>query len=193
MKMIKRTLIAIAVVALLASTVHAGSYSIWDPYYFSNSDRGYSVKVDGKETKDFRWPYTITYQSLTICNIPVKMKVGMYVQIENCKDKKILLEQVPCADIGKSDGSDYPCYLDCETFNVRANFEAKMGATLHKEGSVIEGDNFGTYYDGGDVVPGDGDYHEVKLCVKAWKAAIFKAAPGDEVTVGSVDVTVKPN
>jgi hypothetical protein len=190
MKMIKRTLIAIAVVALLASTVHAGSYSIWDPYYFSGPDNQQAVKVDGKETKDFRWPYTITYQELTICNIPIKMKVGMYVQIENCKDKKIILEQVSCADIGKGD-ADYPCYLGCVTLNVRANFEAKMGAALHKEGDTIT--EWESYYDGGDVVPGDGDYHEVKLCVKAWKTAIYKAAPGDEVAVGNVDITVKPN
>jgi hypothetical protein len=189
MKMIKRTLIAIAVVALLATSVQAGSYSIWDPYYFTAGDHA-AVKVDGKETKDFRWPYTITYQELTVCNIPIKMKVGMYVQVKDCKKKKITLEQVNCSDIGKGDG-DYPCYLGCVEFEVRANFEVKLGAKLHKDGDVI-GD-WSAYYDGGDVVPGDGDYHGVKLCVKAWKTAIYKASPGDSVAVGSVDVTVKPN
>jgi hypothetical protein len=186
MKM-KRTLIAIAVVALLATSVHA---AIEDPYYFSGPDKQAAVKVDGKDTPTIRWPYKIVYDELVVCNIPIKMKVGMYVQVKECKNKKIILEQVNCADIGKGDG-DYPCYLGCVDLQVRANFEVKLGHALHKDGDVI-GD-WAAYYDGGDVVPGDGDYHDVKLCVKAWKTAIYKAAPGDEVAVGSVDVTVKPN
>ena len=190
--MIKRTLIAIAVVALLATSVQAGSYSIWDPYYFTAGDHQ-AVKVDGKETRDFRWPYTISYQELTICNIPIIMKVGMYVQVKECKDKKITLEQRSCSDIGKDD-ADYPCYLGCEEFEVRANFPVQLGSSLHKAGDMMVDDaDWEAYYDGGSTVPGDGDWHNVKICVKAWKAAIYKATPGDEVAVGSVDITVKPN
>lgn len=181
----KRTLIAIAVVALLATSVNA---AIEDPYYFSAGDF-HAVKVDGKDTPTFRWPYTVSYNALTICNIPIKMKVGMFVQINKCKDKKILLEQVNCADIGQ--GADkYPCYLGCVNFDVRANFPVKLGSSLHKEGDII-GD-WSAYYDGGDTVPGDGEWHPIKLCVKAWSTKLYKAQPGDEVSVGNVDVTVKP-
>jgi len=194
--MIKRTLIAIAVVALLASTVHAGSYSIWDPYYFTKTGDGgdNSVKVDGKETKDFFWPYTITYQELTICNIPIVMKVGSYVQIYECSKKKITLAQVNCPDIDKGSG-DYPCYLGCVDLKVRANFNVKLGAVLHEGDDKIitgNGGDWSVYYDGGDEVTGNGEYQTVKLCVKSWKSAIYKHAPGDSVSVGSVDVTVKP-
>ena len=183
--MIKRTLIAIAVVALLATSAHA-ALSEW---YLDFGDSA-AVKVDGTDTPTFRWPYTISYKALTVCNIPIKMKVGMYVQVKDCKKKKITLEQVDCGDIGKG-SSDYPCYLGCVTFDVRANFDVKLGTSLHKEGDVI-GD-WSAYYDGGDVVPGDGDYHAIKVCVKAWKTAIYKASPGDSVAVGSIDITVKPN
>ena len=179
--MIKRTLIAIAVVALLATSAHAAL----DIHYLPYGDH-HAVKVDGSE--NVRWPYE--YKSLVVCNIPIKMHVGMYVQVQDCKKKKIILKQVNCSDIGKGDG-DYPCYLGCVEFNVRANFDVKMGASLHKDGDTIN--EWSAYYDGGDVVAGDGDYHGVKLCVKAWKTSIYKAAPGDEVHVGSVDVTVKPN
>jgi hypothetical protein len=185
MKM-KRTLLAIAVVALLATWVRA---DIEDPYYFSTGNNR-AVKVDGVDTPEIRWPYTIVYDELTVCNIPIKMKVGMYVQVKDCKNKKIILEQVNCADIGKTGADDYPCYLGCVTFDVRANFDVKLGSKLNKTGDVIV--NWSAYYDGGDTVTGDGDYHTVKLCVKAWGTAIYKAAPGDEVAVGSVDVTVKP-
>jgi hypothetical protein len=190
MKMIKRTLIAIAVVALLATSAHAAWVEDpFDPHYFTDGDHR-AVKVDGKDKPEIRWPYEINYKPLVICNIPIKMKVGMYVQIEDCKKKKLVLEQVDCGDIGKG-AKDYPCYLDCVDLKVRSNFEVKMGANLIKEGDVIK--EWSAYYDGGDVVPGDGDFHTVKLCVKAWKTQIYKASPGDEVHVGSVDVTVKPN
>jgi hypothetical protein len=185
MKMVKRTLIAIAVVGLLATTVNA-ALTEW---YLGPSDKSYAVKVDGKETPTFRWPYTISYKALTICTIPIKMQVGMYVQVKECKDKKIVLTQVDCGDIGKGTG-DFPCYLGCVNLDVRANFEVKMGFNLHK-GDLIP--NADAYYEGDSVVPGDGDYHPVKLCVKAWKAVIWKAAPGDEVDAGTIDVTVKPN
>jgi hypothetical protein len=186
MKM-KRTLIAIAVVALLATTVHA---AIEDPYYFTGPDKMSAVKVDGSETPRIAWPYKIVYDELVVCNIPIKMKVGMFVQVKECKDKKIILEQVNCSDIGQ--GADkYPCYLGCVDFEVRANFEVKLGSALHKEGDIIV--DWEAYYDGGDVVPGDGDWHPMKLCVKAWNTKLYKATPGDEVAVGSVDITVKPN
>ena len=182
----KRTLIAIAVVALLATSAHA---AIEDPYYFTSGDHS-AIKIDGKDTPTIRWPYKIVYDELVVCNIPIKMKVGMFVQVKDCKDKKIILEQVNCADIGKG-SADYPCYLGCVSFDVRANFDVKMGSALHKSGDTIV--EWSAYYDGGDTVAGDGDWHPMKLCVKAWKTAIYKAAPGDEVAVGSVDVTVKPN
>jgi hypothetical protein len=187
MKMIKRTLIAIAVVALLATSAHA-ALTEW---YFPVGDTA-AVKVDGKETVDFRWPYTVSYKALTVCTIPIKMQVGMYVQVLDCKNKKILLTQVSCGDIGK--GADqFPCYLGCVNFDVRANFNVKLGASLHREGDTIPGDDkWSAYYDGGDTVPNDGDYHNIKLCVKAWAVKLWKAAPGDEVSVGSVDITVKP-
>ena len=180
--MIKRTLIAIAVVALLATSAHADL----DIHSFLNNGDHSAVKVDGKDS--VRWPWE--YKSLDVCIIPIKMKVGMYVQVKDCKDKKVILEQVGCGDIGKG-GDDYPCYLGCVTFDVRANFDAKMGKSLEKVGDVIK--EWDAYYDGGDVVPGDGDYHEMKVCVKAWETKIYKAAPGDEVNVGKLHITVKPN
>jgi len=183
--MIKRTLIAIAVVALLATSANAAI----SEHYFPIGDH-HAVKVDGKETPTFRWPYTISYKALTVCTIPIKMQVGMFVQVKDCKNKKIVLKQVDCGDIGKGSG-DFPCYLGCVDFDVRANFNVKLGANLNKDGDTIK--EWSSYYDGGDTVPGDGDYHSVKLCVQAWKTQLWKAAPGDEVAVGSVDVTVKPD
>jgi hypothetical protein len=183
MKMIKRTLIAIAVVAILATSASAGLTE----YYFGPKDKSYAVKVDGSDK--VRWPWE--YKYLTVCTIPIKMHVGTYVQIKDCKDKKILLKQVAdCGDIGKG-GGDWPCYLGCETLDVRANVNVQMGADLEKVGDTIK--DWDWYYDGGDTVPGDGDYHSVKVCVKAWKTQIWKASPGDEVEVGKLHIQVRPD
>jgi hypothetical protein len=179
--MIKRTLIAIAVVALLATSAHAALTE----HYFPIGDT-HAVKVDGSDY--VRWPWE--YKALDVCVIPIKMHVGMFVQVKDCKKKKIVLTQCDCGDIGQ--GSDkYPCYLGCVSFDVRANFEVKMGQWLEKVGDTVK--DWGCYYDGGDVVPGDGDWHSIKVCVKAWNTQIWKAAPGDEVDVGKIHITVKPN
>jgi hypothetical protein len=183
MKMIKRTLIAIAVVALLVTSAQAAI----DIHSLSGGDHT-AVKVDGSDS--VRWPWE--YKALTVCSIPIKMHVGMYVQIFECKKKKLILQQVPCSDIGQGDDK-YPCYQGCVKFKVRGNLPQgiKMGASLEKIGDII-GD-WDKYYQGGDVVPGDGEYHEVEACVKAWNTKIYKSAPGDEVDVGKLHITVKPN
>jgi len=186
--MVKRTLIAIAVVALLATSVNA---AIQD-FYFTGKTSS-AVKVDGSDKPTINWPYQIVYEALPICNIPITMKVGMFVQVKDCKNAKIVLEQVPCADIGKTGVDDYPCYRGCADIEVRSNFDVKLGASLHTNGDVVASKNWKALYEGGDVITGDGDYHPAKLCVEAWAATIYKAAPGDAVEIGSVDVTVKPN
>ena len=183
MKMVKRTLIAIAVLALVASAVQAAGP---DPHFFEK-DKDISIKVNN-EKLEIGWPFE--YKALTICTVPVYMNVGYFVQIDNCEDRKIELKQVDCGDIGKGSG-DWPCYFDCEDIKIRANFEVKMGTDKHKVGPVIDG--WDAYYDGGDVVPGDGSWHTVKVCVKAWKAKLLESSPGEKVKVGDLDITVKPN
>jgi hypothetical protein len=186
MKMVKKTLIALAAVVLLSTVAQAAL----EEYYFGKDKNKY-VKVDGNQK--VRWPFE--YKALTVCSIPVKMSLGMWVEVEKCTDSntKIVLEQVDCGDIGQGSG-DFPCYLDCVSFRVRANFDVKMGGDLHKNDAgnkVI--DSWDWYYNGDDVVPGDGEYHSVEVCVKAWKAMLYKGTPGDEVTLGSLDITAKPN
>ena len=188
--MIKRTLIAIAVAALLVSSAQAALDIV--PLPFGDS---HAIKVDGSD--NVRWPWE--YKALDVCVIPIKMQVGMYVQVIDCKKKKIVLKQVDCTDmsgvtegaVGNKADTDYPCYHGCTDFNVRANFEVKMGTSLEKVGDTI--DSWSAYYKGGDVVPGDGEFHNIKVCVAAWKSKIYKAAPGDEVDVGKLHITVKPN
>jgi hypothetical protein len=169
MKMVKKSLIAIAMLAFLATTVQAGDLAE-NPRKFDDS-----------------WPWT--YTALEICQIPVYMDVGMYVELIDCDELEIVLKQVGCSSIGKAD-DDFPCYEGCVKFKVIANFEVKLGTNLYDQSDIIT--DWAAALDV-DVIPGDGAPHEVELCVTAWNAEIWTSAPGDNVLVGEVGVTVKPN
>jgi hypothetical protein len=163
MKMVKRTLIAIAVVGILATSVQAV-----DPY----------IK------QDVGWP--VQYVALDLCTMPVVMDVGMYVQLKECEKRIIKLVQVDCPE-----GRAFPCYSDCDDFEVRANFAAVFGTKLTKaSGSPVK--NWEAYFDGDSTIPGDGVYHKLTVCVDAWETEIWTAGPGDEVNVGTLTITVKP-
>lgn len=193
--MVKRTLVAITLVAFLASTAPAAievHYWGFDPdtgVPGDGIDKDTGVKVDGNEK--VYWPYE--YKELPVCGMKVLMEIGMYVEVQDCKDRKLKLKQVECGEIGKG-GGDFPCYNGCEKVTLRANFPVKMGTKLVKnaEGDkVIE--KWEGYYKGGDVVPGDGENHEVEVCVKAWKAKLWYGTVGEEVNVGTLYVTAKPD
>jgi hypothetical protein len=168
MKMVKRMLIAIAVVALIATSLQAADMPT------------------GVQKQDGAWPST--YLALPLCDIPVVIDIGMYVQLIDCADKKIKLVQVQCGNM-----DDFPCYYDCEEFDVRANFNAVLGTELiHADPDNPVVGSWSAAYDGANDVPGTGDPVTRKVCVSASKAAILTTAPGDEVVVGTLRITVKP-
>ena len=173
MKMVKKCLIAIAVVALLAATVQAA-----DPA---------NMKHEGT------WPWTKTYEAVDLCSVKVTLEVGHFVQIENCTNREIKLVQVPCDSIGKG-GGDFPCYEDCENIKARANFEATFGAGFTgSDVNIIDGKD--VYWEGGNTIPGDGEWVTLHLCMKAWKVKLWDSGTGKTsgtVKVGTIMITVKP-
>ncbi len=181
--MVKKILFTIAVVAFLAGSVQA-------------VDPGkYKIKDDGM------WPFEYIY--VGICDeIKIFMDVGYFVQMEKCADYKIKLKQVECTSIGKNNTKDFPCYEDCETIKVRANFDAKLGGTVRSIVGWFNKDNTKVYYrdcakEGcvPDIVVGDGSWHETKVCVRAWDVQIWNAGEAqgqNEAHVGYLTVTVKP-
>ena len=182
--MLKRTLIVVAVVALLATSAQALGP---DPHTGGGNSPAIKVNL---EKIEIGWPFE--YKALNLCVIPVYMHVGYFVQVEKCNERKIKLVQVECSDpvMGKGDG-DWPCYYDCENVKIRANFQVKLGLSKAKVGSVI--DEWSAYFEGGDIVDANGGWNTITVCVKAWKARLYNNAPGTEIQVGTVTITVKPN
>jgi hypothetical protein len=177
--MVKKCLIAIAVVALLATTV-----------------QGVSLKKEG-------WPWTWTkeYESFDICTFDVILEVGHYVQIEDCDELELKLDQVNCESIGK-DSDNFPCYgsIDefdvegpsCVTITARANFAAVFGASFSGSGVDIIGDWDLSWPDGNQITGGT-DWEDLKLCMSAWDVALWDSGETTgTVKVGEITINVKP-
>jgi len=142
-----------------------------------------------------KWPKSSTepenkteepqYKPIDLCNFPVSLEVGHYIQLKECSKRKIKLVQVDCEDIGK-DGSDFPCYKGSEVIEVRANFPAIFSASINKNDSgedMLKEVNL--YWENGvNTIQGTGDWEELKLCFEAWKVEIWKSGG----TVGTVDI-----
>ena len=160
---------------------------------------GQDTSHPGEFKVDGLWPATITisYTPQEICRIPVYIKVGMFIQIENCKNKKIVMDQVNCTG-----NHGFPCYAGCVELKIRANFEALLTLKKYRvQNSLIPSDgNWKAYFtdDGGATtsdtwtVTGDGNPNVVQLCVEAWDANIYGAAPGTETYVGDIAILAVP-
>ena len=156
---------------------------------------GDSVQHDpGMEETSKREDVKIWYDPVDICNFPVLMEVGHFVQLEKCGDYKIKLEQVPCGDIGRNATTDFPCYEGCVTIKARANYPAIFSASVNKSGGDVNMLNeMNLYWENGvNTIQGDtGDWEELKLYLEAWDVEIWKFTAGT-VKVGEITINVKP-
>jgi hypothetical protein len=190
MKMIKKTMIAVAAMAFLASAIPAfAAISVWQ--FTDEQSDDLALKVDGKQT--VRWPFD--YKFLEICRIPIEMKVGMFIRVKDCDDKKIVLTQKDCEDqVINKDSDDWPCYFGCVEVDISANFDAELDTKLYYENGDIEDaidDNWSSSIDP-DTIAGDGDRHTVEICVKAWKVKLEDIPYGDSVDIGEVAILARP-
>ncbi|UCG56989.1 MAG: hypothetical protein JSU70_19255 [Phycisphaerales bacterium] len=155
--MFKRSLIGVAIVSLLAVSAHAGHIRVKPPCW---------------------WPPT--YDWMEVCEIPVMMDVGMYIEILCQQELVIKLKQVAFAT-----------YEGCTDIHIKSNFYAELGCTIETTGKVP-----GVYtcaIDDPMVPPTFCEAVAVrKVCVKAEDVSIVHVVPGCDVHVADVTITVKP-
>jgi hypothetical protein len=184
MKMVKKCIFALALVALLVSVAPAEISPGSGTTAGSDNQPANVVKRDGD------WPWT--YKAIDLCVMPVYMDVGHYVQLEKCGDRKIELKQVACETIGKNVGDHFPCYSDCEAFKVRANFKAIFGGELKNKLGWIK-DTKVWWKDDINQIQGTGGWETLNVCVDMWKAEIWNSGAQDhKMKVADLHITVKP-
>jgi hypothetical protein len=173
MKMVKKCMIALAVVALLATAANAQK----------DDASGGKLKIDPGD-----WPFT--FAKIDLCTFPVLMDIGRFVEIKDCHKRELRLQQVSCPS-----GRGFPCHSGCEDFEARANFDAIFGARFDKNdlgNSVVKKTKL-FFKDDINQITGDGGWHKLTICLDTWESELFKAGQfGDKKKVGTITIDVKP-
>lgn len=167
--MLKKSLFAIALLGLLASMAMAGDEVIW-------------------RKEGCTWRYSHCFKARDICKIPVFLKVGYYIKLDKCGDRKIIMNPM---------GVDY---VGCTDFTISSNFTMVIGARIEvlQAGKDIQGDlgKWEAYIDGGGIVRQKGGKTEGhKICAKVKEPTMIAMMdPGDhsEVQVAHAFITVRP-
>jgi hypothetical protein len=82
------------------------------------------------------------------------------------------------------------CYFSCISVRARANFEAEFGLRIDEVDPEFM--DWDVYFDGGNTIPGDGNWHTLSVCVVAWNPTNFLEGPDPEALVSTVTITVRP-
>ena len=203
LKMVKKSLFLIALTILVSTSMLAAQ--VEGPIPQSNG----TLKTDDS------WPYKtiITYEVPTsdLCVMDVEIKIGWYIEIINC-NQKILLEQVSCSDLVKSNPA-FPCYAGCRQIGIQSNFAAILGLKFAKVGDyadIINGNNWDVYFSETNIDSSSWDEtgvsdtweypaavalgarENVWVCVEIWDANVWLLPADTQGQCGQVTITVRP-
>jgi len=140
------------------------------------------VPATAGELKRYDWP--CEFKFVDLCDIPVYMNVGLYVEILDQHMLKILLEQ-----------EDIDTYSGCVTIDIKSNFDLILGCyTELKEAGLEMGGKMSCEIKPDTFVPKTlcNTVAEREVCVKYDKVKITHHDYGKDVLVGNVIIQVKP-
>jgi len=206
----KKLLFVMAVLAMVAPATFARDYmhmvldpvtgqrtgaTSWDTTAttvgLEQPDVNWEYDGDNSERKGESWNWPATYDWQDICVIPVRMDIGIWVKVADCKTRKLDLKQV---EIHKYRGS-----VD---IYVSTNANIEVGAYWTKGKDSAGNDfNFGSYSSSVGVspqylTPGSGQKVTITLTLSSVDISnISPVNPGGTncVVVGTVTVRVRPN
>jgi len=144
----------------------------------------------GKEMKaeNYEWPvdtadFYIPFQAQNICTFKVKMDVGYWIQIDNCRDLVMNLKQI---EIHK--------YTGCVQLKVSTNVDIKLGAFFTKTEANLSFDNNPVFgWAPSDVVAKGAEGQKINLTMTLNKVNLAKLNGGDNCKeIGTITITVKP-
>ncbi|MGD8499220.1 MAG: hypothetical protein PVJ86_01150 [Phycisphaerales bacterium] len=126
-------------------------------------------------------PYLPMYKPPEACVIPVTIDVGMYVEILDCEKLSIKLEPVTSET-----------YQGCTDIRIRSNFNLELGCDVEPTGNV-PGDYSCSIDEPKVPLTLYGMLAVRKICVSADNVKFGYVAPGFDVHVADVTITVKPD
>jgi len=124
---------------------------------------------------------SLSYAPERICSIPVVMDVGMYVEILDVQNLSIKLQQV-----------EFDTYEGCTEIKIKSNFDLQLMSKIKPTGMVPG--KYSCWIDNPKVALDLSENVAVRnVCVKAEKVKILYTAPGLDVHVADVTITVIPD
>jgi hypothetical protein len=137
------------------------------------------VSMQGRIRKSYFDSVLFTPQKT--CVIPVKIDIGMYVEILDIETLSIKLKQV-----------GFETFEGCTEIRIRNNFDLELGCIVKSTG-LVPGD-YSCWLDDPKVPLNLSNNVEVrKVCVKAEKVKLLYVAPGIDVHAADVTVTIVPD
>ncbi|UCG58452.1 MAG: hypothetical protein JSU70_02885 [Phycisphaerales bacterium] len=155
--MLKKSLVAVALVAILGASVQAG------------------------HVKMYKWPGHWIWDCVDLAEIPVYMKIGMYIEILDQDSLRIIMQQ-----------DAWRQYSGCVTIRIKCNFDAVLSCRFESNGA-IPGDYSCSINE--EKVPAtlSDTVAEREVCVYGEKVAIVHAMPQKKLRVGTAIISVKPD
>ena len=124
---------------------------------------------------------SVLYLPEDTCVIPVVMDVGMYVEILDAQDLSIKLHQV-----------EFNTFEGCTEIRIKSNFDLELLCEVKPTG-IVPGE-YSCSIDNPKVHLDLSENVAVRnVCVKAENVKILYAAPGSDVHVADVTITVIPD
>jgi hypothetical protein len=165
---------------LAASLLTVGAYA---RDYVTPTGDTVNWEYDGssseRKAEAYNWP--ATYDFKDVCVIPVKMDVGFWIKVVDCKNKELKLKQV---EIHKYAGS-----VDV---TIQCNVNIQLGVYWTKKDGV----DLGNYYANAAVSPGtlDAPGGTVTISLTLGDVDLSKLMGGTTaIQVGTVTLQVRPN
>jgi hypothetical protein len=124
---------------------------------------------------------SIAYAPERVCNIPVLMDVGTYVEILDVQSLSIKLQQV-----------EFDVFEGCTEVRIKSNFDLHLDCKIRPTGMVPG--KYSCWIDNPKVPLDLSENVAVRnVCVKAEDVKILFVAPGPDVHVADVTLTVIPD
>lgn len=139
-----------------------------------------ATSLQAGHVKMYDWPGHWVWDCVDLAEIPVYMKIGMYIEILDQDKLEIIMLQQAWRE-----------YKGCVTIKIKTNFKAELSCSFVSNGAIPG--EYSCKISGGCVEPTLSDtVAEREVCVEGKKVHIVHAAPNNKLRVGTAKICVKP-